>query len=70
MEREREALGRGETRHTLCVRCGCRSFHLQKSRYGACTYPALCMYIEGGGNDELAVAPNLGGGWVPVAAQI
>ncbi|XWS17742.1 hypothetical protein CRYUN_Cryun33cG0093400 [Craigia yunnanensis] len=26
--------------HTLCVRCGRRSFHLQKSRCGACGYPA------------------------------
>ncbi|KAL9666942.1 hypothetical protein QQ045_001286 [Rhodiola kirilowii] len=26
--------------HTLCVRCGRRSFHLQKSRYSACAYPA------------------------------
>ncbi|KAL0441534.1 UNVERIFIED_CONTAM: 60S ribosomal protein L37-1 [Sesamum radiatum] len=26
--------------HTLCVRCGRRSFHLQKSRCAACTYPA------------------------------
>ncbi|KAK8654840.1 hypothetical protein V6N13_107437 [Hibiscus sabdariffa] len=25
--------------HTLCVRCGRRSFHLQKSRCGACAYP-------------------------------
>ncbi|KAL5783248.1 hypothetical protein ACOSP7_008277 [Xanthoceras sorbifolium] len=26
--------------HTLCVRCGRRSFHIQKSRCGACAYPA------------------------------
>ncbi|MQL87548.1 hypothetical protein Taro_020089 [Colocasia esculenta] len=26
--------------HTLCVRCGRRSFHLQKSRCGACGYPS------------------------------
>ncbi|XP_018833692.2 60S ribosomal protein L37-1-like [Juglans regia] len=26
--------------HTLCVRCGRRSFHLQKSRCAACAYPA------------------------------
>ncbi|KAF8388985.1 hypothetical protein HHK36_025669 [Tetracentron sinense] len=26
--------------HTLCVRCGRRSFHLQKSRCAACGYPA------------------------------
>ncbi|KAI4337465.1 hypothetical protein L6164_015880 [Bauhinia variegata] len=26
--------------HTLCVRCGRRSFHLQKSCCGACAYPA------------------------------
>uniref|UniRef100_M1BDD8 Ribosomal protein L37 n=1 Tax=Solanum tuberosum TaxID=4113 RepID=M1BDD8_SOLTU len=26
--------------HTLCVRCGRRSFHLQKSRCSACAYPA------------------------------
>ncbi|KAK4484860.1 hypothetical protein RD792_007460 [Penstemon davidsonii] len=26
--------------HTLCVRCGLRSFHLQKSRCSACAYPA------------------------------
>ncbi|THU74475.1 hypothetical protein C4D60_Mb04t33780 [Musa balbisiana] len=26
--------------HTLCVRCGRRSFHLQKSRCGSCGYPA------------------------------
>ncbi|XP_010910777.1 large ribosomal subunit protein eL37x [Elaeis guineensis] len=26
--------------HTLCVRCGRRSFHLQKSRCAACGYPS------------------------------
>ncbi|KAJ4775607.1 60S ribosomal protein L37 [Rhynchospora pubera] len=26
--------------HTLCVRCGRRSFHLQKSRCGSCGYPS------------------------------
>ncbi|XP_058071342.1 large ribosomal subunit protein eL37x-like [Magnolia sinica] len=26
--------------HTLCLCCGCRSFHLQKSRCAACSYPA------------------------------
>lgn len=26
--------------HTLCIRCGRRSFHLQKSRCAACGYPA------------------------------
>ncbi|KAI6690036.1 hypothetical protein NL676_026864 [Syzygium grande] len=26
--------------HTLCVRCGRRSFHLQKSRCGACGFPS------------------------------
>ncbi|XP_010920294.2 large ribosomal subunit protein eL37z [Elaeis guineensis] len=26
--------------HTLCVRCGRRSFHLQKSRCASCGYPA------------------------------
>ncbi|KAL7191306.1 hypothetical protein ACSBR2_023388 [Camellia fascicularis] len=26
--------------HTLCVRCGRRSFHLQKSRCSACAFPA------------------------------
>ncbi|MBA0618372.1 hypothetical protein Godav_027732 [Gossypium davidsonii] len=26
--------------HTLCVRCGCRSFHLQKSRCSACVFSA------------------------------
>ncbi|KAJ8898946.1 hypothetical protein K2173_008445 [Erythroxylum novogranatense] len=26
--------------HTHCVRRGRRSFHLQKSRYAACVYPA------------------------------
>ncbi|KAG6698511.1 hypothetical protein I3843_08G023800 [Carya illinoinensis] len=26
--------------HTQCVRCGRRSFHLQKSRCAACAYPA------------------------------
>ncbi|KAL9666772.1 hypothetical protein QQ045_001112 [Rhodiola kirilowii] len=26
--------------HTLCVRCGRRSFHLQKSRCSASAYPA------------------------------
>ncbi|MQM20688.1 hypothetical protein Taro_053713 [Colocasia esculenta] len=26
--------------HTLCVRCGRRSFHRQKSRCGACGYPS------------------------------
>ncbi|KAL9688570.1 hypothetical protein QQ045_032993 [Rhodiola kirilowii] len=26
--------------HKLCVRCGRRSFHLQKSRCSACAYPA------------------------------
>ncbi|XP_057458866.1 60S ribosomal protein L37-3 [Lotus japonicus] len=26
--------------HTLCVRCGRRSFHLQKSRCAACAFPA------------------------------
>ncbi|CAN1317501.1 60S ribosomal protein L37-2, partial [Linum perenne] len=34
--------------HTLCVRCGRRSFHLQKSRCSACAYPAArvrkCTY--------------------------
>ncbi|KAJ0770270.1 putative ribosomal protein L37e [Helianthus annuus] len=35
--------------HTLCVRCGRRSFHLQKSRCSACAYPAArvrkCKFI-------------------------
>ncbi|XP_010542243.1 PREDICTED: 60S ribosomal protein L37-3-like [Tarenaya hassleriana] len=26
--------------HTLCVRCGRRSFHIQKSRCSACAFPA------------------------------
>ncbi|KAJ3678538.1 hypothetical protein LUZ60_002341 [Juncus effusus] len=26
--------------HVLCVRCGRRSFHLQKSRCGSCGYPS------------------------------
>ncbi|CAN7095969.1 unnamed protein product, partial [Brassica rapa subsp. narinosa] len=26
--------------HTLCVRCGCRSFHIQKSCCSTCAYPA------------------------------
>merc|ERR1711868_307328 len=26
--------------HTLCVRCGSRSFHIQKSRCAACAFPA------------------------------
>ncbi|GAB2233460.1 hypothetical protein Droror1_Dr00002683 [Drosera rotundifolia] len=26
--------------HTLCIRCGRRSFHLQKSRCSACAFPA------------------------------
>ncbi|KAK6128924.1 hypothetical protein DH2020_037328 [Rehmannia glutinosa] len=26
--------------HTLCVRCGRRSFHLKKNRCSACAYPA------------------------------
>ena len=26
--------------HTLCVRCGRRSWHLQKSQCSACGYPA------------------------------
>ena len=26
--------------HTLCVRCGRRSFHLQKSTCSSCGYPA------------------------------
>ena len=26
--------------HTLCVRCGRRSFHLQKSRCASCGYPS------------------------------
>ncbi|KAA8541798.1 hypothetical protein F0562_022950 [Nyssa sinensis] len=26
--------------HTLCVRCGRRSFHLQKSRCSACGFPS------------------------------
>ncbi|XP_008801255.1 60S ribosomal protein L37-1-like [Phoenix dactylifera] len=26
--------------HTLCIRCGRRSFHLQKSRCASCGYPA------------------------------
>ncbi|MQL81204.1 hypothetical protein Taro_013682, partial [Colocasia esculenta] len=32
--------------HMLCVRCGRRSFHLQKSRCGACGYPScrICKY--------------------------
>ncbi|KAK8675980.1 hypothetical protein V6N13_034037 [Hibiscus sabdariffa] len=50
--------------HTLCVRCGRRSFHLQKSRCSACAFPAArkrkyqsyntCLYIgdyvNGNGN--------------------
>ncbi|KAL2530971.1 Large subunit ribosomal protein L37e [Forsythia ovata] len=38
--REQRALVRGETRHTLCVRYGRRSFHIQKSRCSAYAYPA------------------------------
>ncbi|CAI0389979.1 unnamed protein product, partial [Linum tenue] len=26
--------------HTLCIRCGRRSFHLQKSRCASCGFPA------------------------------
>ncbi|XP_058094833.1 large ribosomal subunit protein eL37-like [Magnolia sinica] len=40
MGKGREALGREGTRHTLCVRCGRRSFHLQKSQCASCAYPA------------------------------
>ncbi|KAF8013957.1 hypothetical protein BT93_I1733 [Corymbia citriodora subsp. variegata] len=29
--------------HTLCVRCGRRSFHLQKSRCASCGFPARRM---------------------------
>ncbi|KAF2578318.1 hypothetical protein F2Q68_00006768 [Brassica cretica] len=36
--------------HTLCVRCGRRSFHIQKSRCSACAYPAArkrtCMLLS------------------------
>ncbi|KAI8024396.1 60S ribosomal protein L37-3 [Camellia lanceoleosa] len=36
--------------HILCVRCGCRSFHLQKSRCSAYAFPAArkrtCLAIE------------------------
>jgi len=34
--------------HTLCVRCGRRSFHIQKHTCGSCAYPAArkrsCAY--------------------------
>ncbi|RWW78951.1 hypothetical protein BHE74_00012801, partial [Ensete ventricosum] len=47
--------------HTLCVRCGRRSFHLQKSRCGACGYPSSrirkCDPEEDDGNREDAVPP-------------
>jgi len=32
--------GRHNKTHVLCVRCGRRSFHVQKSRCAACAYPA------------------------------
>jgi len=35
--------------HTLCVRCGRRSFHIQKSRCASCGYPAArkrtCTFV-------------------------
>uniref|UniRef100_A0A453T5Z1 Ribosomal protein L37 n=1 Tax=Aegilops tauschii subsp. strangulata TaxID=200361 RepID=A0A453T5Z1_AEGTS len=31
---------RGPLSHTLCMRYGCRSFHLQKSTCSSCGYPA------------------------------
>jgi len=32
--------GRHNKTHVLCVRCGRRSFHVQKARCAACAYPA------------------------------
>lgn len=36
--------------HTLCVRCGRRSFHIQKSRCASCGYPAArkrtCTFVD------------------------
>ncbi|KAK9867321.1 hypothetical protein WJX84_007016 [Apatococcus fuscideae] len=29
--------------HTLCRRCGRRSFHIQKARCSSCSYPAKSM---------------------------
>ena len=29
--------------HTLCRRCGCRSFHIQKHTCSSCSYPAATM---------------------------
>eukprot|EP00178_Gracilaria_changii_P008645 TRINITY_DN26050_c0_g1_i1.p1 TRINITY_DN26050_c0_g1~~TRINITY_DN26050_c0_g1_i1.p1 ORF type:complete len:103 (-),score=11.72 TRINITY_DN26050_c0_g1_i1:37-306(-) len=38
------SFGRRHTKtHTLCVRCGKRSFHIQKSTCGSCSYPAAKM---------------------------
>ncbi|XP_053456311.1 60S ribosomal protein L37-like [Nycticebus coucang] len=28
--------------HMLCHRCGSKAYHLQKSTYGKCGYPAKC----------------------------
>ncbi|KAK9027094.1 hypothetical protein V6N11_066939 [Hibiscus sabdariffa] len=38
-KRNRKLWKKKKHTHTLCVRCGRRSFHLQKSRCGACAYP-------------------------------
>ncbi|CAN6247513.1 unnamed protein product, partial [Urochloa humidicola] len=47
-ERTTEGMGKGtgsfgkrrNKTHTLCIRCGRRSFHLQKSTCSSCGYPA------------------------------
>ncbi|CAN6236849.1 unnamed protein product, partial [Urochloa humidicola] len=47
-ERSTEGMGKGtgsfgkrrNKTHTLCIRCGRRSFHLQKSTCSSCGYPA------------------------------
>ncbi|KAL0234283.1 hypothetical protein PCE1_001320 [Barthelona sp. PCE] len=34
---------RNSKSHTLCVRCGKRSYHIQKSRCASCGYPEAKM---------------------------
>jgi len=31
---------RGKKAHTLCRRCGLKTFHIQRARCGSCGYPA------------------------------
>merc|ERR1712000_410604 len=46
--------------HTLCVRCGKHSFHIQKHQCSACAYPAAKMRDPGSNKGKRRTATGTG----------